>query len=106
MRAIEGALTKKEVHAILAKYAEAICKELPSDSRYAKIVLLQDLDRDLRNAQVTITYADLVPHGRWIMHDDGVFGLSCECSVCHIETCGDTPYCPHCGAKMDGGKDA
>lgn len=48
----------------------------------------------------TLTYADLVPHGRWIMHDDKVFGLSCECSVCHIETCGDTPYCPHCGAKM------
>ena len=47
---------------------------------------------------------DLVPHGRWIMHDDE-WGLSCECSVCHIETCGDSPYCPNCGAKMDGGKE-
>lgn len=44
----------------------------------------------------------LVVHGRWIMHDDE-FGLTCECSVCHIETMGDGNYCPNCGAKMDGG---
>lgn len=45
--------------------------------------------------------ADVAPvvYGRWIMHDDE-FGLTCECSECHIETCGDTPHCPHCGAKM------
>ena len=50
--------------------------------------------------------ADVAPvrHGRWIMHDDE-FGLTCECSVCHIETMGDGNYCPNCGAKMDGGVD-
>lgn len=42
-----------------------------------------------------------VVHGRWIMHDDE-FGLTCECSACHIETMGDGNYCPNCGAKMDG----
>ena len=45
-----------------------------------------------------------VRHGRWIMHDDE-FGLTCECSACHIETMGDGNYCPNCGAKMDGGTD-
>ena len=45
-----------------------------------------------------------VRHGRWIMHDDE-FGLTCECSACHIETMGDGNYCPNCGAKMDGGAD-
>ena len=47
--------------------------------------------------------ADVAPvvHGRWIMHDDE-FGLTCECSACHIETMGDGNYCPNCGAKMDG----
>ena len=45
-----------------------------------------------------------VRHGWWIMHDDE-FGLTCECSVCHIETMGDGNYCPNCGAKMDGGTD-
>ena len=51
-----------------------------------------------------IPAADVAPvrHGRWIMHDDE-FGLTCECSVCHIETMGDGNYCPNCGAKMDGG---
>lgn len=38
--------------------------------------------------------------GRWITHDD-FLGLTCECSECHIETCGDSPYCPNCGARMD-----
>lgn len=47
--------------------------------------------------------ADVVPvvHGRWIMHADEL-GLTCECSVCHIETMCDGNYCPNCGAKMDG----
>lgn len=49
-------------------------------------------------------YVAPVVHGRWIMHDDE-FGLTCECSVCHIETMGDGNYCPNCGAKMDGGAD-
>lgn len=49
----------------------------------------------------TIDVAPVV-HGRWIMHDDE-FGLTCECSACHIETMGDGNYCPNCGAKMDGG---
>ena len=49
-------------------------------------------------------YVAPVRHGRWIMHDDE-FGLTCECSACHIETMGDGNYCPNCGAKMDGGAD-
>lgn len=40
------------------------------------------------------------PVGYWIMHDDEILGLSCECSVCHIETVGDSPYCPRCGSKL------
>ena len=40
-------------------------------------------------------------HGKWIMHDDEILGLDCECSRCHILTFGDSPYCPHCGARMD-----
>lgn len=47
----------------------------------------------------TVDVAPVV-HGRWIMHDDE-FGLTCECSACHIETMGDGNYCPNCGAKMD-----
>ena len=38
-------------------------------------------------------------YAHWIMHDDD-FGLTCECSNCHIETMGDSEYCLHCGAEM------
>ena len=38
-------------------------------------------------------------YAHWIMHDDD-FGLTCECSNCHIETMGDSEYCPNCGAEM------
>ena len=41
-------------------------------------------------------------YAHWIMHDDD-FGLTCECSNCHIETMGDSEYCPHCGAEMSEG---
>ena len=41
-------------------------------------------------------------YAHWIMNDDD-FGLTCECSNCHIETMGDSEYCPHCGADMSEG---
>lgn len=40
-----------------------------------------------------------IVYAHWIMHNDD-FGLTCECSNCHIETMGDSEYCPHCGAEM------
>ncbi len=43
-----------------------------------------------------------VKHGRWIVHDDELLGVTKECSVCHIEGCLDGYYCPNCGARMDG----
>jgi hypothetical protein len=64
------------------------------------------------NEVPTITYADLVPHGRWDEH----YGVSI-CSNCHsmfdanlkmlqVPATWEMPnYCPNCGAKMDGGKD-
>ena len=56
-----------------------------------------------------------VVHGRWIpLEYDGyadgnpVWDLW-ECSECQEEHSGDedtlTPYCPNCGAKMDGGNE-
>ena len=56
-----------------------------------------------------IPAADVAPvvHGRWI-HDgcriEG--GIDwCHCSECGKSDnfCARTNYCPHCGAKMDGG---
>ena len=58
-----------------------------------------------------ISAADVVPvvYGRWLHTDLAYHWTSLdECSVCgyHDEKrrhLGDYSYCPHCGAKMDGG---
>lgn len=55
-----------------------------------------------------IPAADVVPvvHGRW---DTGRFNLETgnyeeQCTQCrNFSTEYDKPYCPNCGAKMDGG---
>ena len=45
-----------------------------------------------------------VVHGRWVEHRPNVY----ECTACHVQYsgyggCDEWAYCPHCGAKMDGG---
>lgn len=47
-----------------------------------------------------------VVHGRWvkrtaIVFDDEMVGY--RCSECKTTWDAETDYCPHCGAKMDGG---
>ena len=74
--------------------AEYVDKEIA----YARLSIfgmnVQKMVTELPKANVKeIIYA------HWIMHDDD-FGLTCECSNCHIETMGDSEYCPHCGAEM------
>ena len=51
-----------------------------------------------------------VKHGEWKVHTeteewlDDTFTFY-TCSLCGRENAlGETAYCPHCGAKMDGGK--
>ena len=49
-----------------------------------------------------------VKHGEWIYKE--IFGIEFpECSVCGTQfedaNCEDYPYCPECGAKMDGRRD-
>lgn len=52
--------------------------------------------------------AESVRHGYWIkptVIDGRAFNIP-HCSVCNEVPCGvdeHTNYCPHCGAKMDGG---
>lgn len=43
----------------------------------------------------------IVRHGRWKISCDGYYPY---CSVCREEPKGGTmtPYCPNCGARMDG----
>ena len=75
-----------------------MAKYVDKEIAYAKLSIfgmnVQKMVTELPTANVKeIVYA------HWIMHED-YFGLTCECSNCHIETMGDSEYCPHCGAEM------
>lgn len=73
-----------------------------------------DQDEDVAYDMIdSIPAADVeeVKHGRWIKaaaYTDGVLNTA-YCSVCKVFLpIGEwdyDPYCRHCGAKMDGGKD-
>lgn len=51
--------------------------------------------------------ADIAPvvHGRWMPFHSEAAGDIQYCSACEIGFDAKTDYCPHCGAKMDGGAD-
>lgn len=79
------------------KLKEALCPY--SDTNYA-----QDMETILRIVD-ELPAVDVAPvvHGYWIEHIDS-YENYCECSVCHYSPdspLDETPYCPHCGAKMD-----
>ena len=57
---------------------------------------------------ITVDAVEVV-YGRWIEKVDMVesYLADCtevfyECSVCEAGNIGESPYCPNCGAKMDG----
>ena len=60
-----------------------------------------------------IPAADVAPvvHGHWVEKElfipwcDDDVDIIYECSCCRTESGGTSPYCPNCGAKMDGGAD-
>ena len=71
---------------------------------------------NLDNAEVVCGYfknkADYaeVKHGEWVLTKTE-FGWNCckypteyKCSLCGRTAKQEEPYCPHCGAKMDGVK--
>lgn len=59
------------------------------------------------NRQILENYVPVV-HAEWIKHyiKIGNFDWKFKCSMCgKFNKQYSPPYCPHCGAKMDGGKD-
>ena len=70
----------------------------PNDERYA--VTIETAKRLIRHALIAVPAADVTPvvHGRWIKGPSNPY-----CSECFVECRDETPFCPNCGAKMDGG---
>lgn len=58
--------------------------------------------RRVLNDRNIIPAADVAPvvHGKWIKGPSNPY-----CSECFVECRDETPFCPNCGAMMDGGAD-
>lgn len=62
---------------------------------------------DLKAVIESIPTADVqeIKHGKW---DDTLDGITPYCTICGMSHRGferTPPYCPHCGARMDGDKE-
>lgn len=66
--------------------------------------------RKMISSAPTVDAVEVV-HGRWVGHYDGSWIhkrkwlTGYDCSVCGNFINTMTPYCPYCGAKMDGGNE-
>ena len=60
------------------------------------------LIQSFRVKQMMEYYAP-VRHGRWLK--DTPMGYRCSRTECRCLSVFGSPYCPKCGAKMDGGSD-
>ncbi len=63
-----------------------------------QIALKSDIDK--------IPTADVRPerYGEWVERSDGGEGYVCDNCNGGYTLYDETPYCPNCGAKMDGGE--
>lgn len=82
--------------------ADALLEKMQRTSRYFSVVY--DVD-----AMPTLDVAP-VRHGRWVLLDEcyneGVYCSACHKKVykkCYANQKIKSKFCPHCGAKMDGG---
>ena len=90
-------------------YLETKCRKLEEENEDLKISIeVRDdfINRQTEEIKRLENKADFaaVKHGEWL-HKNGEM----ICSVCGAEALMDevyyeSPYCPDCGAKMDGGK--
>lgn len=83
--------------------------EIPDDGIVSEYILAGDSVVGIR--RIDLSYlptieAEPVRHGRWERKRHKLFGNSYDyvCSACGCDyALAEYNYCPHCGAKMDGG---
>ena len=104
-------ISRKAAIAYIREQSEACQKafeELGGESG-----IYADAYNDLAEDFYTIPAADVAPvvHGRWEMRPTGMATdtgpeYKAYCTVCNEPNKQyQPPFCPHCGAKMDGGAD-
>lgn len=91
---------------LLLAYLDAITPENPVSSFGENVIFVIEKIKEYVNAMPT--FEPEVRHGRWEYRhaDDWMF-----CTACGADAEGnydeplETDYCPHCGARTDGGAD-
>lgn len=89
----------------MAEYIERAAAVTICDKQYRECLRKSDFCGDTVAWNIcadikAIPAADVAPvvHGRWIKGPSNPY-----CSECFVECRDETPFCPNCGAKMDGG---
>ena len=88
-----------------AAAVKVVLRERKPTNSVAQNRMLSIIQHDL----LTMRAADVAPvvHGRWVTH----YRSGTPVAKGYVSTCCDmwnnrkSPYCPNCGAKMDGGAD-
>lgn len=82
----------------------ALLKSLGSRDYRREKGTIQDAIKMISSSAYTPA-ADVAPvvHAKWVPFHSQAAGDIQYCSACEVGFCGKTDYCPHCGAKMDGG---
>ena len=73
-------------------------KELPRDTKDRVCKLAKEHERFLFDEPTV----DCFKHGHWINIGRNYYALFSQCSECGTKYDFRSPYCPNCGAKMDG----
>lgn len=119
----DGACSQRKVWERLKKWEDleeqgrVIVMKNPEQDGMARLRELADADRDGRVLVLSETMEDVsalgvapVVHGQWVLLDEcyneGVYCSACHKKVykkCYANKKIKSKFCPHCGAKMDGG---
>lgn len=97
-------IEREAVADIVFRYSQ-VASEPPMDKEDK--VVLKTLHKILDEVKQAST-ADVEPvqHGEWVFTGkETLFSREVKCNQCETKQLGETPYCPNCGAKMDGGNE-
>ena len=87
---------------LLLSYLGAITPENPVSSFGENAIFVIEKIKEYVNAMPT--FEPEVRHGRWL--PCLMLKYRYECGCCGEPSNYPTPYCPNCGARMDGGADS
>ena len=91
----------------VAEYCKRRCLHIVTDDIFHIAQLKRKYIKDDINADVYTTRVQPEPHeGEWIVHRYKLGTSRYECGTCHTRCDVIYPYCPYCGEKKGGERNA